>query len=90
VIVTNSLEDVSFDLKGLRVIEYDKQKEAWGAVLQENISAAIKATLDDPDRAVPTIFLDREIPKNSIDIDPLSLQLREMLDELRALRLNAR
>jgi hypothetical protein len=86
VIVTNSLEDVPFDLKGLRVIEYDKQNEAWGTVLQENISAAIKATLDDPDRAVPAIFLDREIPKNTKDIDPLSLQLRQILDELRALR----
>jgi hypothetical protein len=86
VIVTNSLEDVPFDLKGLRVIEYDKQNEAWGTVLKENITAAIKATLDDPERAVPAIFLDRQISKPLKDIDPLSLQLRQILDELRALR----
>jgi hypothetical protein len=56
VIVMNSLEDVPFDLKGLRVIEYDKQNEAWGTILKESIIVAIKATLDDPERAVPAIF----------------------------------
>jgi len=86
VIVTNSLEDVPFDLKGLRVIEYDKQNEAWGTILKENIVAALKATLDDPERAVPAIFLDRQISKPLKDIDPLSLQFRQILDELRALR----
>lgn len=86
VIVTNSLEDVPFDLKGLRVIEYDKQNEAWGTILKESIIVAIKATLDDPERAVPAIFLDRQISKPLKDIDPLSLQLRQILDELRALR----
>jgi hypothetical protein len=86
VIVTNSLEDVPFDLKGLRVIEYDKQNEAWGTILKESIVAALKATLDDPERAVPAIFLDRQVSKPLKDIDPLSLQLRQILDELRALR----
>jgi len=86
VIVTNCLEDVPFDLKGLRVIEYDKQNEAWGTILKENIVAALKATLDDPERAVPAIFLDRQISKPLKDIDPLSLQFRQILDELRALR----
>jgi hypothetical protein len=86
VIVTNSLEDVPFDLKGLRVIEYDKQNETWGTILKESIIVAIKATLDDPERAVPAIFLDRQISKPLKDIDPLSLQLRQILDELRALR----
>jgi hypothetical protein len=86
VIVTNSPDDVPFDLKGLRVIEYDKQNETWGTILKESIVAAIRATLDDPERAVPAIFLDRQISKPLKDIDPLSLQLRQILDELRALR----
>jgi hypothetical protein len=86
VIVTNSLEDVPFDLKGLRVIEYDKQNEAWGAILRENITVSIKATIDDPERAVPAIFLEHQISRPLKDIDPLSLQVREILDELRALR----
>jgi hypothetical protein len=86
VIVTNSHEDVPFDLKGLRIIEYDKQNEDWGAILKENITVAIRATLEDPERAVPAIFLDRQISRPLKDIDPLSLQLREILDELRALR----
>ena len=86
VIITNSLEDVPFDLKGLRVIEYDKQNEAWGTTLKESIIAAIKATLDDPERAIPAIFLERQLSKPLKDIDPLSLQLRQILDELRALR----
>jgi hypothetical protein len=90
VIVTNSVEDIPFDLKGLRVIEYDKQNEDWGATLKEDITIAVKATLDDPYRAVPAIFLDNQIPKSVKDVDPLSLQLREILDELRALRSHRR
>jgi hypothetical protein len=86
VIVTNGLEDVPFDLKGLRVIEYDKQDESWGTTLKENIIAAIKATLDDPERAVPAIFLDHQVSKSAKEIDPISLQLRQIYDELRALR----
>ena len=62
VIVTNSLEDVPFDPKGLRILGYDKQNEAWGAILKENITPALKATLDNPrPRHASDIFRSRAL-----------------------------
>ncbi len=85
VIVTASLEDVPFDLKGLRVIGYDKDDESWGSVLKEKINTNLKAALRDPALAIPTTFLENVIELN-FSADPLSLQLRQITDELRALR----
>lgn len=88
VIVTDNLEDVPFDLKGLRVIEYDKNDENWGSVLKDKITASLKATKDDPARGVPTTFLENLVEPIS-GSDPVSLQLRQISDELRALRASA-
>lgn len=87
VIVTNDLRDVPFDLQGLRIIEYDKDHENWGAVLQKNITEALRATLADPARAVPTAFLDlpTSLPPGAVG-DPALLLLRQITEELRALR----
>lgn len=85
IVVTNSLEDVPFDLKGLRVIEYNKDDENWGTVLKDRITANLTATLADPSMAIPTTFLE-SVADIAHSSDPLSLQLRQITDELRALR----
>src|ERR1700730_5134373 len=48
VIITNDLDDVPFDLKGLRIIEYNKDDEDWGETLKATITAALRATTGDP------------------------------------------
>lgn len=85
IVVTGSLDDVPFDLKGLRVIEYNKDDENWGSVLKDRITADLKATLSDPSMAIPTTFLENVVDTTH-STDPLSLQLRQIMDELRALR----
>jgi hypothetical protein len=84
-IITATLEDVPFDLKGLRVIEYDKDDENWGSVLKVKITANLKAALSDPAIAVPSTFLENAIEPSFIS-DPLSLQLKQITDALRLLR----
>ena len=37
VLVTQSIEDVPFDLRGLRIIQYDQNKPDWGSKLKEDI-----------------------------------------------------
>lgn len=85
VIITSSLGDVPFDLQGLRLIEYDKNDETWGAVLAAKITDSLKVALQNPGAAIPTTFLANVIEPN-FSTDPLQLQLRQILDELRALR----
>src|SRR5205823_2306834 len=69
----------------LRVIEYDKDDENWGSALKDKITASLEVSLDDPSLAVPTTFLENAAEAR-FSTDPLSLQLRQINDELRALR----
>jgi hypothetical protein len=85
VIVTASIDDVPFDLKGLRVVEYDKDHENWGSILREQITTNLRTTLSEPSVAIPTTFLENVIEPNFTS-DPLSLQLKQITDELRAIR----
>lgn len=57
VFITKNIEDVPFDLRGLRVIQYDTNVPDWGNVLKENIIQAIKETLADPEESIPPTFL---------------------------------
>lgn len=85
IIITGSLEDVPFDLKGLRVIEYNKDDENWGSVLKDKITGNLKSAISDPTIAIPTTFLESTDGTTQTS-DPLSLQLRQITDEIRALR----
>ena len=46
IIVTQSRDDVPFDLRPVRNIVYDKDDPNWGEILQVNISKYIKKTLN--------------------------------------------
>jgi hypothetical protein len=57
VLVTHSLGDVPFDLRALRVIEFDKSAPNWGTLLGEQIGQALREVLDAPVEAVLPAFL---------------------------------
>jgi len=69
ILVTNSMTDVPFDLRALRVIEYDKNYPNWGQLLKEKIENSIKETIESPISSVLPAFLDtKDIEKNKITI----------------------
>jgi hypothetical protein len=88
ILVANNLDDVPFDLRGLRVLGYDKENEDWGAELKRTIAASLRETLSDPARAMPSTFVERRIsePQN---VDPLQTVLRQLTEEVRAVRRQA-
>ncbi|HYN16177.1 MAG TPA: hypothetical protein VES66_10375, partial [Terriglobales bacterium] len=51
IMVTQSMEDVPFDLRALRVIEYDVENPEWGQVLREKIGRALGEVLAAPEQA---------------------------------------
>lgn len=56
VLVSETMDDVPFDLQQLRVLLYDKDDPAWGDKLAKGIKTALKETLASPIEAVPGIF----------------------------------
>jgi ribosomal protein L7/L12 len=85
VLVAASMQDVPFDLRGLRVLVYDKNNESWGADLKAQVTAALNETLADLHSAIPPTFL-RPAPAPPEEEDPIRLDIRKLQDEIRALR----
>lgn len=57
ILVTDSIDEVPFDLRALRVIEYDKNDPTWGEVLRDKITKAIHQVVEAPLEAVLPAFL---------------------------------
>jgi hypothetical protein len=86
VLVAPSIEDVPFDLRGLRVITYNKDNETWGNDLRKDIQKALTETLADVRRAVPPTFLDAAPRTETPQEEPILLELRRLQDAVRAVQ----
>lgn len=89
ILVTNSMEDVPFDLRALRVIEYNKNDCNWGNTLREKIEKSIRETLASPLNSVLPAFLNidssekTEIKINERDFLELKRDLELLRNEMR-------
>jgi hypothetical protein len=86
ILVAGNSDDVPFDLRGLRVIVYDKDDENWGMSLQSAVERSIAEIRGDPIRAVPATFSSREV-QACLTGDPLQVEIRQLAEEVRAMRL---
>src|SRR2546423_1370251 len=94
ILVTESLDDIPFDLRGLRIIQYDKNEPDWGNILKDKIESSIKEILESPETAVLPTFLnvktttskpsltpqEKEVVQLKQDVDMLQRELRNMRD----------
>src|SRR6266478_3465441 len=86
ILVAESMEDVPFDLRALRVLVYDKNAPDWGKILQEKVQAAIGEVLRSPAEAVLPAFLETKgaAPKPTVTPQEKEfLELRQQVDLLR-------
>ena len=85
VLITASMEDVPFDLRSLRVIEYDKNSPKWGEILQEKIKNALLETIKYPEDSIPPTFLDvNKLKKITVSEEEKNmLELRKEMDLLK-------
>jgi hypothetical protein len=86
VLVASSIDDVPFDLRGLRVIVYNKDDAFWGKKLFDSIQKALAETLKDIRGAVPPTFLQAAPPTHAPQEDAITLELRKLQDTVRALQ----
>lgn len=85
IMVTESLADVPFDLRSLRVIEYDKQKPDWGETLRNKITASISEVLASPQKAVLPTFLQVSDTEKAPPVTSIEKALLEMNARLESL-----
>jgi hypothetical protein len=57
ILVTQTVEDVPYDLRALRVIVYDRNEPNWGDVLKTAIESSIGEILTSPVKSVLPSFL---------------------------------
>lgn len=90
ILVAESMDDVPFDLRALRVLVYDKNVPDWGKVLKEKIQASIRETLATPSSSVLPTFLDTKESSPKPTITPVEKELLELKQQMELLRESVR
>lgn len=82
ILVTESMDDVPFDLRALRVIEYDKNDPNWGVLLADKIENSIKEVLESPAQSVLPAFLGVRKSATTTTISEKDKELIELRQEM--------
>lgn len=85
ILVSETMNDVPFDLQQLRVLMYNKDDPAWGDKLGADITAALRETLAEPVEAVPNIFR-KIVESQAPEQDALNSRLDSLETQVRHLR----
>ena len=85
ILLSESIDDIPFDLRALRIILYDKNLPDWGYILKNNIKQAIAETLSSPLKAILPTFLSITKDKNSFvsESDKILLEIKSDLEFLK-------
>ncbi|GFE79271.1 hypothetical protein GCM10011487_12710 [Steroidobacter agaridevorans] len=90
ILVAESIDDIPFDLRALRVILYNKNAPSWGPILQAKIEAAIREVLSAPQEAVLPAFLHIRETSGAPKVSPREKDIIEIKQELDLLRREVR
>jgi hypothetical protein len=86
ILIAESMEEIPFDLRALRIIIYDKNAPDWGRLLREKIEASIKEVLLSPAEAVLPAFLNVKGSGSTPTVSPEQKDIIEIKQELDLLR----
>lgn len=90
ILVTDSMDDVPFDLRPLRVLEYNKNMPAWGDLLRADITKAAKELLASPLEAVLPTFLSVKPAKEGREVSEQDKAILEIRQELESVQMQMR
>lgn len=68
VIISDSIENLPFDVSAFRVVLYDKNLPDWGEQLKQKITAALIKITEDPAKSLPSRLL-TAAEKSTDDVD---------------------
>ncbi len=86
ILVAESMDDVPFDLRALRVLVYDKNAPDWGGILKAKVRAAIVEVMKSPAESVLPTFLETSgtSPKPTVTAHEKEiLEIKQQIDLLR-------
>ncbi len=86
VLITQNIDDIPFDLRGLRIIAYNKNAPDWGEKLKHDLVNAITETLESPLETVPTTYLEATTKKKSIDVSRRDIELLDLKQDIESLK----
>jgi hypothetical protein len=86
ILIAESMEEIPFDLRALRIIVYDKNAPDWGKLLRDKIGSAISEVLKSPVEAVLPAFLDVKGESSKTTVSQQEKDLIEIKQELDLLR----
>lgn len=89
ILVSETMDDVPFDLQQLRVLLYDKDDPNWGAKLKADITSSINETLVSPVEAVPSIFR-KKLKSQAPEQEATIARIQDLEEQMRSLRLRNR
>jgi hypothetical protein len=90
ILVAESMDEIPFDLRALRVITYDKHDPGWGRNLRGKVEAAVKEVLKSPLEAVLPAFLEVKSDKGKPQVTAHEKELIEIKQELDLLKREVR
>jgi hypothetical protein len=77
ILISETMDDVPFDLQPLRVLIYDKDDPAWGNKLKTHIVSALAETLPNAIEVVPPMFRKR-VKSQAPEDSELSLRMSQL------------
>jgi hypothetical protein len=66
-LVSNTTEDIPFDLRHLRVTLYTKDHPAWGEELKSEVQKSLASVLENPEAAGSYVFLESHVASSSLN-----------------------
>src|SRR5262249_4585716 len=85
-LVAETMEDIPFDFRALRVILYNKNAHNWGEILRKSIERSLKEVLESPAEAVLPAFLNVKVASVKPTVSAEQRDLIEIKQELELLR----
>jgi len=86
ILVAESMDDIPFDLRALRIIVYDKNHPRWGERLEDKVKTSIEEVLRSPQEAVLPAFLHVRESASTKAVTPREKEVIEIKQELELLR----
>ena len=86
ILIAETMEEIPFDLRALRIIIYDKNAPDWGSLLRDKIAASIKEVLHSPAEAVLPAFLNVKGSGSTPTVSPEQKEIIEIKQEMDMLR----
>jgi hypothetical protein len=86
ILISESLDDIPFDLRALRIILYDKNAPDWGRILKDKIERSLADVLKAPLEAILPAFLDVKSAGNKPAVSAQKKDILEIKQELDLVR----